>query len=69
VIAYAYSYVFFTSTVVFALADGTPNYEALTKVFGGWMTLHGLVMVLGGHRVRRRRSSGPRSCPAGLEPG
>jgi hypothetical protein len=46
--AYAYSYVFFTSTVVYALVARTRDYQALTTVFGGWMTVHGLVMVLGG---------------------
>jgi hypothetical protein len=47
-IGYAYSYVFFTSTVVYALIAGTPNYKALTKVFGAWMTVHGLILLLGG---------------------
>lgn len=47
-VAYAYSYVFFTSTVVYALVTGTPNYKDMTKVFGAWMTVHGLVMLAGG---------------------
>jgi hypothetical protein len=47
-IAYAYSFVFFTSTVVYALIAGTPNYKALTKVFGAWMTVHGLILLVGG---------------------
>jgi hypothetical protein len=47
-IAYAYSYVFFTSTVVYALIAGTPNYKALVKAFGAWMTVHGLILLLGG---------------------
>jgi hypothetical protein len=47
-IAYAYSYVFFTSTVVYALISGTPNYTALVKVFGVWMTVHGLILLVGG---------------------
>lgn len=47
-VAYAYSYVFFTATVVYALAAGTPNWQALGKVFGPWMTVHGLIMVAGG---------------------
>jgi hypothetical protein len=47
-VAYAYSYVFFTSTVVYALIAGTPNYAALVKVFGPWMTVHGLIMLAGG---------------------
>jgi hypothetical protein len=47
-LAFAYSYVFFTSTVVYALIAGTPNYAALVKVFGAWMTVHGLIMLAGG---------------------
>ena len=47
-LAYAYSYVFFTSTVVYALIAHTRNYEALTKVFGAWMTVHGVILVFGG---------------------
>ena len=47
-IAYAYSYVFFTSTVVYALISETPNYKALVKVFGAWMTVHGLILLVGG---------------------
>jgi hypothetical protein len=47
-IAYAYSFVFFTSTVVYALISGTPNYTALAKLFGPWMTVHGLILLLGG---------------------
>ena len=46
--AFAYSYVFFTGTVLYALITGTPNYHALTKVFGAWMTVHGLIMLIGG---------------------
>ena len=33
-VAYAYSYVFFTSTVAYALIARTPNYKDMTKVFG-----------------------------------
>jgi hypothetical protein len=47
-VAYAYSYVFFTSTVVYALIAGTPNYQDLTRVFGAWMTVHELIMLAGG---------------------
>jgi hypothetical protein len=47
-ITYAYAYVFFTSTVIYALISGTRDYEALTKVFGAWMTVHGLILLLGG---------------------
>jgi hypothetical protein len=46
--AFAYSYVFFTGTVLYALIAGTQNYHALTKVFGPWMTVHGLIMLVGG---------------------
>jgi hypothetical protein len=47
-VAYAYSYVFFTSTVIYALIARTPNYTALAKIFGPWMTVHGLIMLAGG---------------------
>jgi hypothetical protein len=47
-LAYAYSYVFFTSTVVYALVAHTRNWAALTKEFGVWMTVHGVILVLGG---------------------
>ncbi len=46
--AYGYAYVFFTATVVYALVAGTPNYRVLTTVFDPWMTLHGVIMLVGG---------------------
>jgi hypothetical protein len=33
---------------VYALIAGTPNYTVLTKDFGAWMTVHGLIMLAGG---------------------
>lgn len=45
---YAYSYVFFTSTVVYALAAHTRNWDAVVDTFGPWMTIHGGLMVIGG---------------------
>jgi Ca2+/Na+ antiporter len=47
-IGYAYSFVFFTGTVVLALATGTKNWDALVGQMGVWMTIHGVVMVLAG---------------------
>ena len=47
-LAYAYSFVFFASTVIYALAAGSKNWTAVTNVFGGWLTLHGAIMVAGG---------------------
>jgi hypothetical protein len=46
--AYAYAYVFFTSTVVYALVAHSPDYQAVTDAFGVWMVVHGAVMVVGG---------------------
>ena len=46
--AYAYSYVFFTSTVVYALAANISDYQSVTKTFGAWMVVHGLIMLIGG---------------------
>lgn len=45
--AYAYSYVFFTSTVVYALVAHTPDYHGVTKAFGAWMVVHGLIVLIG----------------------
>jgi hypothetical protein len=47
-LAYAYSFVFFTSTVIWALVAHTSSWEMLNKDFGWWMTVHGAVMVVGG---------------------
>jgi hypothetical protein len=47
-VAYAYSYVFFTATVVYALIDGTSTYSVLSHDLQPWMTVHGAVMVLAG---------------------
>jgi len=47
-VAYAYSFVFFTSTVVWAIVAGTPTWEALNEDLGWWLTIHGAVMVVGG---------------------
>jgi len=46
--AYAYSCVFFTGTVVYALVDGASDYTALSHDLQPWMTIHGAVMVLAG---------------------
>ncbi|MEP7111885.1 MAG: hypothetical protein ABI862_01345 [Ilumatobacteraceae bacterium] len=47
-LAYAYAYLYFTGTVVYALANGTENYQALTERLGSVMTIHGAVMVVAG---------------------
>jgi hypothetical protein len=46
--AYAYSYVFFTGSVVYALAEGTSDYNTLSHDLQPWMTIHGTIMVLAG---------------------
>jgi hypothetical protein len=47
-LAYAYTFVFFTSTVVWALIDNTSDWNALTSKFGAWVTVHSAVMVIAG---------------------
>jgi hypothetical protein len=47
-LAYAYSYVFFTGTVVYALVARTPDYDVLSHDLQPWMTIHGAVMVIAG---------------------
>jgi hypothetical protein len=47
-VLYAYSFVFFTSTVVFALFGDSRDWSAVTETFRAWLTVHGTLMVLGG---------------------
>jgi hypothetical protein len=47
-LAYAYSYVFFTGTVVYALVNGTKDYASLSDELGAAMIVHGAVMVVAG---------------------
>jgi hypothetical protein len=47
-IGYAWSYVFFTGTVVYAIVRRTRDYSVLTGELGIWMTLHGAIMVAAG---------------------
>jgi hypothetical protein len=47
-LAYAYTFVFFTSTVVYALIDHTRDWDALKARFGAWITVHSVMMVLAG---------------------
>ena len=46
--AYAYSFVFFTGTVVYAIVNSTTDYSALTGDVGASMTVHGAIMVIAG---------------------
>lgn len=46
--AYSCAFVFFTGTVVYALVNGTSDYDALTDDLGALMTLGGAIMVLAG---------------------
>lgn len=47
-VAYAYAYVFFTGTVVFALVADVADYDSLSERVGAAMFVHGAVMVLAG---------------------
>jgi hypothetical protein len=45
---YAYSFIFFTGTVVYALIERPRNYNALADDLSPWMTVHGALMVFAG---------------------
>ena len=47
-VGYAYTFVFFTSTVVFALVQHTSDWGALKNQMGAWITVHSAVMVVSG---------------------
>jgi hypothetical protein len=46
--AYAYSYVVFTATVVYAMVKHTKDYQTLNDHLGTLMIAHGAIMVLAG---------------------
>jgi hypothetical protein len=46
--AYAYSFVYFTGTVVYALASGIESYRELSRQLEPLMLVHGAVMVVAG---------------------
>jgi hypothetical protein len=45
---YAYTFVFFTSTVVYALVNHTHDWSELTTQLGAWLTIHSVLMVVAG---------------------
>ena len=47
-VAYAYTFVFFSSTVVFALVEHTRDWAALKGQMGAWITVHSVLMVVAG---------------------
>ncbi len=47
-VAYAYSYVYFTGTVIFALLNETSDYSTLSHALQPAMTIHGAIMVFAG---------------------
>jgi hypothetical protein len=47
-VGYAYSFVFFTSTVVFALVQHTRDWTALTHQLGPWIAVHSVLMIVAG---------------------
>jgi hypothetical protein len=47
-VGYAYTFVFFTSTVVFALVQHTSDWGALKNQMGGWIAVHSALMVVTG---------------------
>jgi hypothetical protein len=47
-VGYAYTFVFFTSTVVFALVQHTSDWSALENQMGGWIAVHSVLMIVTG---------------------
>lgn len=47
-VTYAYCYAVFTGTVVYALVEDVPDYDALTDRLGTLMFVHGALMVIAG---------------------
>ena len=47
-VLYAYTFVYFTGTVVVALVEGTGDWTSLERRLGVWITIHSVVMVVAG---------------------
>jgi hypothetical protein len=47
-VGYAYTYVFFTGTVLLALVNKSPDWATLADDLGPWVTVHGLFMLVAG---------------------
>jgi hypothetical protein len=47
-VLYAYTFVYFTSTVVYALVEQTTDWQALERRLGIWLTIHSVLMIVAG---------------------
>ncbi|MGX6607087.1 hypothetical protein ACWKSP_33935 [Micromonosporaceae bacterium Da 78-11] len=47
-VAYAYTFMYFTSTVVYALIEQTNDWQALEQRLGVWITIHSVLMIVAG---------------------
>jgi len=47
-VGYSYTFIFYSGTVVVALANRTPDWDALVVQFGPWVTVHGALMLIAG---------------------
>jgi hypothetical protein len=47
-VLYAYTFVYFTGTVVYALVERTGDWQSLERRLGIWITIHSVLMVIAG---------------------
>ncbi len=47
-VTYSYTFVFFTGTVLYAIVERTPDWEALVVSLGLWLDVHSVLMVVAG---------------------
>jgi hypothetical protein len=47
-VLYAYTFVYFTSTVVYALVEQTSDWQSLERRLGVWITIHSVLMIVAG---------------------
>jgi hypothetical protein len=47
-VLYAYTFVYFTGTVVYALVERTSDWQSLERRLGIWITIHSVLMVVAG---------------------
>jgi len=47
-VTYSYTFVFFTGTVLYAIVERTPDWDALVVRLGSWLEVHSVLMVVVG---------------------
>ena len=65
-VTYSYTFVFFTGTVLYAIVERTPDWDALVVRLGSWLDVHSVLMVVAGIAFGVAGAGGSPPAPASL---